>query len=128
MKDYMGAVGGRVMDVVIGIIVVCGLLNLIPWLLLAYFRPDQDIQEQIEQTDKALATVAQILLERMAELSDFAASAAPSMGENPILTVLQAFMSQRNATEGNLDYNRDENGQFYGPTVETQAPPTNDSD
>ena len=46
------------MTLELSIIIVCGLLNLIPWLLLAYFRPDQTIQDQIEQTDQGLAMVA----------------------------------------------------------------------
>lgn len=100
------------MTLELSIIIVCGLLNLIPWLLLAYFRPDQTIQDQIEQTDQGLAMVAQVLMERLESLEDLAGSAMQGVPENPFAALISSFMQQKLA--GTEVYGRQDDGTFDG--------------
>ena len=108
----MGAVRARFMTLELAIIVVCGLLNLIPWLLLAYFRPDLSINEQIEQTDQGLAMVAKVLLERLESLEELAGSAMQGVPENPFAALISSFMQQKLA--GTEVYGRQDDGTFDG--------------
>jgi ABC-type phosphate transport system auxiliary subunit len=111
-KYYSWSVGGPVMTLELSIIIVCGLLNLIPWLLLAYFRPDLDINEQIKQTDQGLAMVAQVLMERLESLEDLAGSAMQGVPENPFAALISSFMQQKLA--GTEVYGRQDDGTFDG--------------
>jgi len=103
----------------IAIIVVCGLLNLIPWLLLAYFRPDRSIDEQVKQIDSGLAMVAQALFERLDSLENL----ADSVPENPFAAMLAQLFQQRIA--GNDVYGRSTDGTFDGTTIEAEVNPQN---
>ena len=100
------------MDTVVATILVCGVLNVIPWLLLAYFRPDQTIQDQIEQTDQGLAMVAKVLLERLESLEELAGSAMQGVPENPFAALISSFMQQKLA--GTEVYGRESDGTFDG--------------
>jgi ABC-type phosphate transport system auxiliary subunit len=107
------------MDTVVATILVCGVLNVIPWLLLAYFRPDRSIDEQVKQIDSGLAMVAQALFERLDSLENL----ADSVPENPFAALLAQFFQQRIA--GNDLYGRSEDGTFDGTTIEAEIPPQN---
>ena len=116
----MGAVDGRFMDTVVATILVCGVLNVIPWLLLAYFRPDRSIDEQVKQIDSGLAMVAQALFERLDSLENL----ADSIPENPFAALLANLFQQRLA--GNDVYGRSEDGTFDGTTIQAEVLPQND--
>jgi len=105
------------MDTVVATILVCGVLNVIPWLLLAYFRPDRSIDEQVKQIDSGLAMVAQALFERLDSLESF----ADSVPENPFAALLANLFQQRLA--GNDVYGRSEDGTFDGTTLEAEITP-----
>jgi ABC-type phosphate transport system auxiliary subunit len=113
----MGPVHGRFMNEEIAIIIVCGLLNLIPWVLLAYFRPDRSIDEQVKQIDSGLAMVAQALFERLDSLENL----ADSVPENPFAAMLAQLFQQRIA--GNDLYGRSPDGTFDGTTIEAEVTP-----
>jgi hypothetical protein len=100
------------MDSTIAIILVCGLLNVIPWLLLAYFRPDKSISEQVSQTDEALAIVAKALFERLENLEDLAGGFEQFQEINPFQNLIAKFLDSRLAV--NDVYERNSDGTFNG--------------
>jgi ABC-type phosphate transport system auxiliary subunit len=114
----VGPVRGRFMNEDIAIILVCGILNLIPWLLLAYFRPDRSIDEQVKAIDSGLAMVAQALFERLDSLENL----ADSVPENPFAAMLAQLFQQRIA--GNDLYGRSDDGTFDGSTIEAEVLPS----
>jgi hypothetical protein len=100
------------MDSTIAIVLVCGLLNVIPWVLLAYFRPDRSISDQVEQTDEALAIVAKAIFERLESLEELAGAFGSLNEVNPFQSLIAQFIESRLA--GNDLYGRGANGQFNG--------------
>ena len=107
------------METVIATILVCGVLNVIPWLLLAYFRPDRSIDQQVKQIDTGLAMVAQALFERLENLENL----ADSVPENPFAAMLAQLFQQR--ITGTDLYGRSEDGTFDGTTIEAEITPQN---
>ena len=103
------------MDTVVATILVCGVLNLIPWLLLAYFRPDRSIDEQVKAIDSGLAMVATALFERLENLENV----AETIPENPIAAMLAQLFQQR--LTGNDGYGRSDDGTFDGTTIEAEV-------
>ena len=100
------------MDSTIAIVLVCGLLNVIPWLLLLYFRPDQSIFEQVERTDEALAIVAKALFERLESLEELAGGFEGFQEINPVQSLIAKFLEGRLAV--NEVYERNSDGTFNG--------------
>ena len=112
------------MELVVAVILVCGLLNMIPWFLLLYQSPDLEISDKVADIDTGLAQIAQLLLQKLDNLEELGASVAPA-GENPILMFLQAMMNRQN--ENNL-YGRSSDGTFNGaPEIIEAESPQNDS-
>jgi ABC-type phosphate transport system auxiliary subunit len=107
------------MDTVVATILVCGVLNLIPWLLLAYFRPDQEIEGKVMDIDSGLATIAQALFVRLENLENLASSATENLPENPFASMLAQLFQQRIA--GNDLYGRSDDGTFDGTTIEAEV-------
>ena len=103
------------MDTVVATILVCGVLNLIPWLLLAYFRPDRSIDEQVKAIDSGLAIIATALFERLENLENV----AETIPENPIAAMLAQLFQQR--LTGNDVYGRSDDGTFDGTTIEAEV-------
>ena len=110
------------MDTSVAIIVVCGLLNLVPWLLLAYFRPDRSILHQLEESDSALAGIFQHVMGRIDEVS------APlnSANENPLMHIVQMFLEQRMNSTNLID--RDDSGRFNATQTQDKAQTRLDED
>jgi hypothetical protein len=118
------SVHGRFMEQDMAIILVCGFLNLIPWFLLLYQRPDLDIADKVADIDTGLAQIAQILFERLDNLEEMG-SALPSAQENPLLMILNQIMSRQN--EQNV-YGRNLDGTFNGaPEIIEAESSQNDS-
>ena len=107
------------MDTVVATILVCGVLNVIPWLLLAYFRPDQEIEGKVMDIDSGLATIAQALFVRLENLENLATSATENLPENPFASMLAQLFQQRIA--GNDLYGRSDDGTFDGTTIEAEV-------
>jgi ABC-type phosphate transport system auxiliary subunit len=126
VNNYTWSVGGRFMDTIVATILVCGVLNLIPWFLLAFFRPDRSIYDQIQNTDEGLAMVAKVILDRIESLENLADSAMNQVPENPLAAIVTQLFQNRLAA--NDDYMRAPDGTFNGPPeiIEAQSPP-NDS-
>ena len=118
----MRPVHGRSMDTIVATIIVCGILNLIPWVLLAYYRPDRSIDEQVKQIDTGLAMVAQALFERLENLENI----ADSVPENPFAAMLAQLFQQRIA--GNDVYGRSDDGTFDGTTLQAEIPAQNNNE
>ena len=105
----------------LAIILICGILNLIPWLLLAYYRPDQEIEDKVIAIDSGLATIAQSLFVRLENLENLATSATENLPENPFASMLAQLFQQRIA--GNDLYGRSDDGTFDGSTIEAEVLP-----
>ena len=110
------------MDTVVATILVCGVLNVIPWLLLAYYRPDQELESKVLEIDSGLATIAQALFVRLENLENLATSATENLPENPFASMLAQLFQQRIA--GNYLYGRSEDGTFDGSTIEAEVLPS----
>ena len=110
------------MDTIVATILVCGVLNVIPWLLLAYFRPDVEIEEKVGAIDSGLAVIAQALFERLENLENHPSSATDRIPENPFASMVAQLFQQRIA--GNDLYGRSDDGQFDGTTLETEVLPS----
>jgi ABC-type phosphate transport system auxiliary subunit len=110
------------MDSVVAVIVVCGLLNVIPWLLLAYFRPDLKINDQVQTIDEGLAMVAKALFERFENLEELAEGFRSIPAENPLQQLLVSFMQSR--LEGNEVYGRNDDGTFNGARTFKEIKPS----
>lgn len=102
------------MDVIIAIIIVCGILNIIPWLLLLYTRPDQQIYNKLDEDGSALAQILQNFMGRMADLEEMGHSLAPSSQEFDLGSIIAQILSSKLNSEANDPYIRDINGQFHG--------------
>jgi hypothetical protein len=115
------------MDSVVAIVLVCGLLNVIPWVILLYFRPDLKINDQVQTIDEGLAMVAKALFERFENLEDLAAGFQQIPTENPLQSFIMAFMQSR--LEGNDLYGRNSDGTFDGSReIQEISPKTNDQE
>jgi hypothetical protein len=114
------------MELVVAVILVCGLLNMIPWFLLLYQRPDLQISDKVADIDTGLAQIAQLLLQKLDNLEELGASVAPA-GENPILMFLQAMMNRQSIENENNLYGRSSDGTFNGtPEIIEAESPQND--
>ena len=105
---------GRFMELVVTVILVCGFLNLIPWILLLYSRPDLKIEDRLVESDSALAQLIQIIMQKMDNLEEIGSSFGPSAGEFNLGHVIGQILQQKmNQGSGN-DYMRDSAGRFNG--------------
>jgi len=100
------------MESTIAIVLICGILNVIPWLLLLYFRPDRSIFDQVERTDEALAIVAKALFERLESLEELAGGLEGFQEINPVQALIAKFLEGRLAV--NEVYGREPDGTFNG--------------
>ena len=116
VKYKCGRLHDRFMELVTSIVLVCGIMNLIPWFLLLYYRPDLEMSNKIEETDIALAQIAQVIIQRIDSIGSLAEDLAPQ-ADNPLMMILQSFLNQKFDSVGNDDYNRDANGQFLDATT-----------
>jgi hypothetical protein len=87
----------------------------IPWIFLAFRRPDKAVSQQIEVIDSALAHLVQVMLERLDELSDLGSSLAVP-AENPLMSILQTILNNR-LNDENV-YERADNGTFTGQVID----------
>jgi len=113
------------MELVLGLILCMTILNIIPWILLCFKRPDQSIHTQLKESDSALAQIMQVFMGKIQSLEEmadnFGGAAAPLDFGQIIGQILQQKMN------GNMDndYNRDSSGRYNG-TQEKDSPPTLD--
>jgi len=73
------------------------------------------MSSKIEETDLALAQIAQVIIQRIDSIGSLAEDLAPQ-ADNPLMMILQSFLNQKFDSAGNDDYNRDANGQFLDAT------------
>ena len=102
------------MDVIIAIILVCGFLNIIPWLLLLYTRPDDRIFKKLDEDGSALAQILQNFMAELAKLNDLGDALVPQQQEFDLGSIIASVLAQKFAPAANDPYIRDINGQFYG--------------
>jgi hypothetical protein len=114
------------MDVIISIILVCGFLNIIPWLLLLYTRPDDRIWKKLDEDGSALAQILQQFMGRLADLEDLGNSLQPSTGELDLGSIIAQIFAQKFQGAANDDYNRNLDGTFHGTPEIIETTPTND--
>jgi len=114
------------MDVVIAIILVCGFLNIIPWILLLYTRPDDRIWQKLDEDGSALAGILQQFMARLAELEDLGNSLAPSSQDFDLGGIIAQIFAQKFNSEANDPYNRNNDGTFHGTPEIIETTPTND--
>ena len=114
------------MDVIIAIILVCGFLNIIPWLLLLYTRPDDRIFQKLDEDGSALAGILQQFMGRLADLEDLGNSLQPSTGEFDIGSIIAQIFAQKMNSEANDPYNRNSDGTFHGTPEIIETTPKND--
>jgi hypothetical protein len=111
------------MDVTIAIILVCGFLNLIPWIILVLSRPDLEIHDKLTESDSALAQLIQIImakLDHFEQLSENFGGAAQPLDFGQIIG--QIIQSKMNSA-GNEDYIRNDDGTFNGPPKVIESTP-----
>jgi|TARA_R100001163_G_C4997494_1_gene147884 hypothetical protein len=114
------------MDVIIAIILVCGFLNIIPWLLLLYTRPDDRIFQKLDEDGSALAGILQQFMGRLADLEDLGNSLQPSTGEFDLGSIIAQIFAQKMNSEANDPYNRNSDGTFHGTPEIIETTPKND--
>ena len=114
------------MDVIIAIILVCGFLNIIPWLLLLYTRPDDRIFQKLDEDGSALAGILQQFMGRLADLEDLGNSLQPSTGEFDLGSIIAQIFAQKMNSPANDPYNRNNDGTFHGPPEIIETTPKND--
>ena len=102
------------MDVIISIILVCGFLNIIPWLLLLFSRPDLTIYDKLDEDGAALAGILQSFMVKLQDLEEIGSSLSPSSGEINFGDIIAKVIQQKMNPVANDIYERDDNGQFYG--------------
>ncbi len=115
------------MDVIIAIILVCGFLNIIPWILLLYTRPDDRIFKKLDEDGSALAQILQNFMAELAKLNDLGDSLIPQQQEFDLGSIIASVLAQKFAPAANDPYIRDINGQFYGEAERLQNETTNDN-
>ena len=111
------------MDVTIAIILVCGFLNLIPWIILVLSRPDLEIHDKLTESDSALAQLIQIIMQKMDHLEEAAANLGSGGAPLDFGQIIgQIIQSKMNST-GNEDYMRNDDGTFNGPPKVIESTP-----
>jgi len=118
------------MELVLRLILCMTILNIIPWILLCFKRPDQSIHTQLKESDSALAQIMQVFMGKIQSLEEmadnFGGAAAPLDFGQIIGQILQQKMN------GNIDndYNRDSSGRYYGQEKEWTeiTPPVEESE
>lgn len=115
------------MDVIIAIILVCGFLNIIPWLLLLYTRPDDRIFKKLDEDGSALAKILQNFMGELAKLNDLGESLVPQQQELDFGSIIGQILQAKFAPTANDPYIRDLNGQFYGEEEEDPTETTNNN-
>ena len=114
------------MDVIIAIILVCGFLNIIPWLLLLYTRPDDRIYAKLEEDGSALAGILQNFMGELAKLNDLGDSLVPQNQEFDFGAIIGQILQAKFSPPANDPYIRDVNGQFYGEAQNQTETSNND--
>lgn len=103
------------------VLIVLGCLNALPWLVLLVKRPDNELLNQLQESDEALAGLFNHLLMKVDAMEDMGGG----LNDNPLLNIAQMFLKHQFGDE-NL-YGRSINGQFDG-TKEKGTQTTLDSD
>lgn len=115
------------MDLVITTILCLSILNVIPWIVLAFRRPDEEIREQLVESDQALAQLIQIIMTKIDSLEIMAEDFGRSGQNLDFGTIIgQIIQSKMNPT-ANDDYSRRDDGTFDGPPQIIETTPTNDN-
>jgi len=114
------------MELVIATILCLSILNIIPWIVLALRRPDEEIREQLTESDQALAQLIQIIMNKMDSLENMAEDFGRSGQNLDFGTILgQIIQSKMNPT-ANDDYSRRDDGTFDGTPQIIETTPKND--
>ena len=100
------------------LVIVCGvcvaILNAIPWAYLLYTRPDRVIEEQLVESDQALAHLVQILMHKMENFEDMAENFGSSGGPPDFGSIIGQIIAQKFNPVANDDYMRSDDGTFNG--------------
>jgi hypothetical protein len=103
------------MELVLVLILCMTILNVLPWILLCFKRPDMQIKQQLAESDSALAQLIQIIMSKMDELQEMGdIMASPAQNFDLGSIIAQIIQGKMNGTNDN-DYIRSPNGQFNGP-------------
>ena len=89
------------------------------WLELTH--NSNEMTDKIELIDSTLAQLMQILFEKLEEIGTI----GNGIPDNPLLSIVQAFLNQKMQGETGIDYIRDEHGRFDGTTIEAEINPEN---
>ena len=104
-------------------ILCLSILNVFPWIYLLFKRPDEEIRNQLEESDVALAQLIQVIMQKMDSLEEIGENFGPHGNEINIGAIIAQLLSQKMGLNEHNDYRRDERGQFNGPQeiIETEV-------
>lgn len=115
------------MTLVYAVIICLLFCNLIPWIILGIKRPDQEIQDQLSESDSALAQLIQIIMQKMDGLENMAESLGSGGNQLDFGTILAQIIQQKMNPTAEDVYMRSEDGQFNGPPQIIETTPKNDN-
>ena len=115
------------MDLIIAIILVCGFLNIIPWILLVYTRPDNKIVKKLDEDGSALAVILQNFMGELSKLNELGDALVPQQQEFDFGSIIAQILQQKFAPTANDPYIRYMNGQFYGEAERLETQTTNNN-
>jgi len=94
---------------------VCiAILNAIPWVYLLFTRPDRMIEDQLTESDRALAQLIQIIMQKMDSLEDLASDFSRSGQPLDFGQIIGQILQQKMNPAANEDYMRNDDGTFNG--------------
>ena len=114
------------MTLVYAVIICLLICNLIPWIILGIKRPDVEIQDQLSESDSALAQLIQIIMQKMDGLENMEEDFRSPGNQLDFGTIIGQIIQQKMNPTAEDVYMRSEDGTFNGPPQIIETTPTND--
>ena len=114
------------MELALAAVLCLSILNVLPWVFLMIRRPDNEISNQLVESDAALAQLIQIIMAKMESLEETAQDIGGNPGELNIGAIIGQILQSKMNPDGENDYRRNERGEFDGTPQIIEAKTQND--
>jgi len=115
------------MDLVFISVLCMSILNVIPWLYLLFTRPDRVIENQLSESDQALAQLIQIILQKIDSIEELSEQFRGGQQPLDFGQIISQIIAQKMNPTANDHYMRNDDGTFNGaPKIIEAENSTND--
>ena len=102
------------MELVFVWVLCMSFLNIIPWVYLLFTRPDRLIEDQLSESDAALAQLIQIILQKIDSIEELSEQFRGGNQPLDFGSILGQIIQQKMNPVANDDYMRNDDGTFNG--------------